>query len=464
MNMKKKKLILILAVLAVFLTAAAAALTMAADSKSQEENQVMAAGKTYAADSEFLDLRGENLSPAEFEALSGRLPQCRILWDVPFQGSRIPSNTEKLKVSSLSEEDAAMLGYFPDLKEMDAVACRDYAVIMELLEKRPRCYIQYGVEIGSRFLDRNTEQITLQSGESSAEELMERIPYLKKLRKIRLEEPVIPAEKLRELMKTYPQIAFSWSKTIFGERLESNTEFLDLSGQKFPSLAEVKNQLAYLPQLKQADMLDCGFSNPEMRKFRDEVRSEYKVVFNVQVGSMNLRTDIQDFFPDRDHGKVKNADTDNLRYCEDLICVDVGHLGYSKVDWVEGTPHLKYLIMSDSGVFDLTPLGQLQELEFLELFMTGVVDTSPLVNCKGLRDLNLCRAPLGDITPLTKMVWLEKLWVSHCPINPEERRRLSKSLPNTHIEFDEYYSTWGGWRDMPRYFEMRDILKVPYMR
>lgn len=461
----KKKWLVILLVLAVLVTAATAVTAVAAVKCHRQENhQIMIDGQVYERDAEALDLRGKNISLAEFEAISGEMPQCKILWDVPFQGDRIPSNTETLTVSSLTEEDAAMLGYFPDLREMDAMACRDYDVLLEVLEKRPRCQIRYGVEIGSQFLDRDTKSITLSEGESSGKELMERIPCLKQLQKVRLEEPTIPAAELKKLMAAFPQIEFSWRKTIFGKKVESSLEFLDLSGNKFESLRQVQKELAYLPHLKQVDMLNCGFSNPEMRKFRDQVRHDYKVVFNVQVGTMNLRTDIKDFFPDRDHGKVTNFDTENLRYCEDLICVDVGHLGFSKIDWVEGTPHLKYLIMSDGGAADLTPLGQLQELEFLELFMTGVVDTSPLVNCKGLRDLNLCRAPLGDITPLTKMKWLEKLWVSHCPLNPQERQRLYSSLPNTHIEFDEFYSTWGGWRDMPRYFEMRDILKAPYMR
>ena len=459
--MKKKWLVLLL-VLAVLVTAATA--VAAVKLHRQENNQIMIDGQAYNKDAESLNLRGKELSIAEFEAISGEMPQCQILWDVPFQGSRIPSSTEILTVSSLTEEDAALLGYFPNLREMDAMACRDYDILQEVLEKRPRCRIRYEVEIGSQLLDRDTNAITLSEGESSGDELMERIPCLKELRKIRLEEPEISAADLRKLMDAFPQIEFSWRKTIFGKKVESSIEFLDLSGKKFKSLQEVQRQLAYLPNLKQVDMLNCGFTNPEMRKFRDQVRNDYKVVFNVQVGTMDLRTDIKDFFPDRDHGKVRNSDTENLRYCEDLICVDVGHLGFSNIDWVEGTPHLKYLIMSDGGAADLTPLGQLQELEFLELFMTGVVDTSPLVNCKGLRDLNLCRAPLGDITPLTKMKWLEKLWVSHCPLDPEERQQLRSSLPNTHIEFDEFYSTWGGWRDMPRYFEMRDILKAPYMR
>ena len=462
---KKTKVLVILLALAVLVTAATAvtAVVLLKGSR-QEKTQIMIDGQACDRDAEILDLRGKNISPAEFEALSGELPQCRILWDVPFQGGSIPSNTETLTVSALTEEDAAMLGYFPDLREMDALDCRDYEVLLEVLEKWPRCHVRYGVEIGSQVLDRDTEAITLSEGESSLEELMERIPCLKELQKVRLEEPAIAASGLRKLMETFPQIEFSWSKTIFDKKEESSLEFLDLSGRKFASLLQVQKALAYLPNLKQVDMLNCGFSNPEMRKFRDQVRDEYKVVFNVQVGTMDLRTDIRDFFPDRDHGKVRNFDTENLRYCEDLICVDVGHLGFSKIDWVEGTPHLKYLIMSDGGAADLTPLGQLQELEFLELFMTGVVDPSPLVNCKALRDLNLGVTPLGNIKPLLEMTWLDNLWLNRTPVTREERRILAEHLPNTHLEFDEYFPTWGGWRDMPSYFNMRDVLGVPYMR
>ena len=420
--------------------------------------------RAYPAHAETLDLRGSGISQDHFEMLSGRLPECRILWDVPFQGKTFPSTTESLQVDHLSQEDVDQLRYFPELKNMDALACRDYEMIKKVLEKRPGCHLSYQVMIGNQVLPPDAEQLRLTAGESSGEELAERLPLLEKLQSIRLEEPEIPAEELLALMDAYPYIHFSWSKTVFGKKLESSVDFLDLSGMKFNSLDEVREQAAYLPGLKQIDMLNCGFANQDMRVFRDQMRSRYKVVWNVQVGTMDLRTDIRDFFPDRDHGKVQNFDTDNLRYCEDLTCVDVGHLGFSKIDWVEGTPHLKYLIMSDGGANDLTPLGQLQELEFLELFMTGVVDTAPLLNCKALRDLNLSRAPLGDITPLTKMTWLEKLWVTHCPLNLEERALLRSSLPDTYIEMDEYFSANGGWRDMPRYFEMRDILRVPYMR
>ena len=463
--MQKRKTVIALAAAVLVLTGAAWALTsMAIREQKKEDSHVVVEGISYDTDAEQLDLRDREISRNQYEELCGKLPACEILWNVPFQGNMVPSDTESLTVTELTQEDAAMLGYFPELCEMDAKDCRDYDILMMLLEKRPRCRIHYNVELGGRLFEEDTEEISLAAGESSGEELLKNLTYLKKLKKVHLEEPEISAEQLRKLTETYPCISFSWDKTLFDQKLSSSTEFLDLSGRSFESLSEVQKQTEYLPALKQVDMLNCGFSNEEMKAFRDQMRNRCKIVFNVQVGSMDLRTDVLTFFPDRDHGKVRNKDTYNLRYCEDLVCVDVGHLGFSDVDWVEGTPHLKYLIMSDGGAWDLTPLGQLQELEFLELFMTGVADTSPLVTCKALKDLNLCRAPLGDITPLTQMPWLEKLWVSHCPLSTEERELLKESLPNTHIEFDEYYSTWGGWRDMPRYFDMRDVLGVPYMR
>ena len=459
MTKKNKTVIALTAVLAVL--AAAAALLML---QNRGRQFVFVEDTAYPADAEYLDLRGTGISQQHYEALCGKLPECQVLWDVPFQGKTLPSDTESITVTTLSAEDVQQLGYFPNLREMDARDCRDYENIMLVLEKRPRCQVDYQVEIGGRLYGKQTREIDLSSGESSGQELLQRLAYLPELQKVHLDEPLIPAAELGKLLETYGKIAIDWDKTLFGSRHNSGEEFLDVSGMHFDHIVEVMKQAAYLPNLKQLDMLDSGFSNETMKTFRDQVRDHYKVVFNVRVGSMNLRTDIKDFFPDRDHGKVRPWQTYNLRYCEDLICVDVGHLGFKDLDWVAGTPHLKYLIMSDGAVQDLTPLGQLQELEFLELFMTGVVDTTPLLTCRSLRDLNLGVTPLGDLTPLTQMTWLEKLWVNRTPINAAEQKLLRESLPATYLEFEEYYPTWGGWRDMPRYFDMRDALRAPYMR
>ena len=465
MRNAKKKCIAILAAAAVITAAAAGVTAFAARRQSgPEEGYVQVEDAVYPRNAEQLDLRGKKITLPHYEELCGKLPECQVLWDVPFQGGTVPSTTEILTVSALTEKDADLLGYFPELRVLDASQCRDYEILMKIRDKRPRCAVSYNVDIGNQTIPWNAVEISLSSGESSGEELMQRLPYLTELQHVHMEEPEISADQLEKLMEAFPKIRFDWVKTVFGQQMKSDVTFLDLSGKKFSSLQEVAEQTAYLPGLTQVDMLNCGFSNEEMKAFRDQMRDRYKVVWNVDVGSMDLRTDVLTFFPDRDHGKVKDNETYNLRYCEDLLCIDVGHLGFSNVDWAVGTPHLKYLIMSDGGTADLTPLGQLQELEFLELFMTGVVDTSPLLNCRALRDLNLCRAPLGDITPLTKMTWLDKLWVSHCPLSTQERELLKESLPNTHIEFDEFFSTWGGWRDMPRYFDMRDVLGVPYMR
>jgi pyruvate,orthophosphate dikinase len=58
-------------------------------------------------------------------------------------------------------------------------------------------------------------------------------------------------------------------------------------------------------------------------------------------------------------------------------------------DFVAFMPHLKYLILADTKVTDLTPLTGLKELAFLELFMLDIKDYAPLESLTGLEDLNL---------------------------------------------------------------------------
>ena len=44
----------------------------------------------YPKNAQELDLQGTGISIEHYEMLQAQLPQCRILWDVPFQGGELP--------------------------------------------------------------------------------------------------------------------------------------------------------------------------------------------------------------------------------------------------------------------------------------------------------------------------------------------------------------------------------------
>ena len=49
--------------------------------------------RLYPKNAASMDLREEDVSIAHYEALHQKLPKCKILWNVPFQNGKLPSDT-----------------------------------------------------------------------------------------------------------------------------------------------------------------------------------------------------------------------------------------------------------------------------------------------------------------------------------------------------------------------------------
>ena len=116
---------------------------------------------------------------------------------------------------------------------------------------------------------------------------------------------------------------------------------------------------------------------------------------------------------------------------------------------------------------DITPIGELQELTYLEMFWTKCEDISPLQNCKALTDLNIsyiyCR-PAKCLETLVNMPQLERLWYCGNNLNAEQLEELQTALPDTEMYLAAHGEPTGStWREHPHYFEMRDFFGMYYM-
>ena len=94
-------------------------------------------------------------------------------------------------------------------------------------------------------------------------------------------------------------------------------------------------------------------------------------------------------------------------------------------------------------------------------------DISPLVNCRKLQDLNIsyiyCKSDKAYDT-LRQMPWLERLWYCGNAMSKAQVEDLRALMPQCEMYLEPHAeSTGGGWRDHPRYYEMRDIFGMYYM-
>jgi len=222
------------------------------------DNHVFVEGTAYPIGAQSLDLREEDISFEHYDSLRDQLPGCDILWNVPFQGGKHSSDTEKLTISALTEADIEVLEvYFADLKTVDATACHDYAILETLMERLPNLEVSYGVSLGGQTYAPQITDIVLSNGEYDFVTLMENLVYLRQLTAVKLRMPELTTEQLEELQETYANITFTCTAEILGQEYETDTTELDLSALTSDGVPGVLEKLPLLPGLAYVNLMDA---------------------------------------------------------------------------------------------------------------------------------------------------------------------------------------------------------------
>ena len=226
--------------------------------------------------------------------------------------------------------------------------------------------------------------------------------------------------------------------------------------------------MPYFSRLEKVIMSNCGIPDEEM----DALNKKYediRFVWTVKVGGYELRTDITNFIATKDpKGYIHDRHTGPLKYCTDLVGLDLGHNFITDISFVQYMPKMKYFIVAENPVVDLSPLAELEELVFLEIFLTLPTDLSPLLEIESLRDLNLCHTYTVDgdhaYEVLSQMTWLERLWYSGHAMSSAQTKALAEDLPGVELMLKRgQESVCGNWRYGQHYYDMRDIFGMYYM-
>ena len=410
-----------------------------------------------------IDLRGTGLRCEEYEQVKSWFPEAEILWDIPLQGEFFDMDTKELTVTALTAEDIPVLNYFTKLEAVSGEECEDYETMDLLRQQRPDLKVSYKVPLGDKWYSYDTKGL-IASGEQ-VEELFEIIPYLPELANLKLKEPMAPADRVLALREAYPQVSICWSIDLAGMQVEDSVEQLDLTGIPL-TVEQIEEVLPYLPNLTFVDMTDCGISNEEMDALNRR-HENIKIVWTVDIGPyFRLRTDATYFMPSKEGIHINDEIIYNLRYCTDMVAIDLGHKEITNIDFVAYMPHLKYLLLCETLITDLTPLTGLKELVFLELFLTYPEDLSPLVTLTALEDLNL-HYVRGDTNIIAQMTWLKNLWWGYNAQAGaqwgQQQQMLREAIPGCNFNFTSFSSTGEGWRELPNYYAQRDIFGMYYM-
>lgn len=514
-SVKNKKL-LVIALLALLLVAVLVGLVW------HMNHYKMVDFKFYPKDAQALDLREEEITVKHFDKLRRQLPGCEIRWNVPFQDTYYDSEITELTVNHLTETDLKRLAYFEKLKVLDARSCTDYSLLLNLRTGRPDLNMLYNIPLDGTSYDQDSASVELSgltaeelsllpcltkldtvivkaggSGENLellqdyckenrlafcisagstilpedaqqvriegiTEEDLSLLEFLPQLKSVHLIEPAASAEAVLAFQSQRSDLTVTWEKTVCGVLCSNETVDVDLSEQTVPSIEAVEQGLAYFPNVKSVFLGEPGIDNEQIAAYRERSQDKYKVVWVVDLsGRMKVRTDIDNFMPSRDGwGYVRDHEVDNIRYCEDLICIDLGHMGIKDVSFLEPLVNLEYLILAHTEVQYINGIENCKKLKFLELDWSCIRDLSPLVGCTALEDLNIGNT-WPDITPVLQMTWLKNLYMIYG--SGGDAWKASQALPNTRVVASGNATVGSGWRKLPNYYAMRDILGMYYM-
>lgn len=254
--------------------------------------------------------------------------------------------------------------------------------------------------------------------------------------------------------------------SFLGLQIPVTAETVDLGKNVVSDYTALCAFLDQLPNLKQLDMFETKISRTNIEMLAERY-PQVKFGWTMRVGDHLVRTDATAFstLHNNQSQEHTSADFSVLKYCTELLALDIGHNQVTDISFLSDMTQLRVLIIACNKVEDISPLANLTNLEYLEVFKNKIRDISPLENLTNLIDLNICFNYVKDWTPLENLTQLERLWVYNSnnymetdPISKDVVRTLKAALPNTYLDSTSY-STNGGWREHERYQIVYNMFK-----
>lgn len=396
------------------------------------------------------------------KALEQRRPKLTVDYDIVLGDQEFSRTSREITLDNIAEEEISRLAFLEQLK---TVTVQGGGSTKNFQALQSYCHdhgIDFRVELGGKGVADNTKNLTI---ENVTEDELSLLPLMGDMTALNLVNPQASPETVFSLQTAYPSVKVNWEIHIGDQTISPEETDVDLSEVEVESLEQVEKAMSYLPNVKTLFMGEQDISHDDMAAFRDRVRDQYKVVWYIRFGDSNpIRTDITYFMPGRDGKRDGIYFTDktsyNLRYCEDLISVDVGHLGVSDVSWVATLTNLEYLILAHTSVQYIDGIENCKKLKFLELDWSGIRTLDPLKGCTALEDLNIGNT-WPDVSALKEMPWLKNIYMIFG--SGKDAYELAQALPDTRVVASGDRTVGSGWRTLPNYYAMRDALHAEYM-
>ena len=450
------------------------------------ENHIFVEGAAYPKGAQSIDLRDKDISFLHHDTIKANLPDCYILWNVPFQGSKVPSDTQSLVVSSLTQEDVSVIvTYFPYLRTLDASECGEYALLESLMEKRPEIAVTYQVSLGSKKVDPGSVSLELEPQDYDYDILMENLAHLPNLTSVKLRMPEITTEQVDALRQAYESVTFTCTAQILGQEYDTETTELDLTALTADGVEEVAQKLVLLPGLTYVNLEGAPLEKSHVKllmeaapnvvfnysfdffgttvstadeevslknvKIGDENESEIRLTLDLLTNckrfvldscdmSSEVMAKIRDDYRDRTKvvwrvwfgaGGSSLTDAQIVRAVYDLVDDNCSALYYLEDARYMDIGHNEWLDACDF-------VAGMKSLEYVIISGAPIKSLEPFRNCKNLKFLEVAFCEyLEDASPLAECTKLEMLNISNTHIvdlSPLDKLPLTNLVARRWLE------------------------------
>lgn len=282
-------------------------------------------------------------------------------------------------------------------------------------------------ELTEKYLDLSTMTADDISSVSEALTQMSDLAEINLLNEEGVTELTLP--DVAALREAAPDAHFDYVFDLFGKSISTEDTEVTYVKQNIGNDGEeeIRNALSVLDKCEYFLLDDCGIDDEIM----DSIRSDFpdtKVVWRIHVGTRSALTDDQVIR--MTHG-INDTMTGPLKYCHDVVYMDLGHdAGITDISFIE-MPLLECIILSDAKMTDITPLANCPNLTWVELvYCDRVKDITPITGLESVKYINISYSGIRDITPLYDMN-LDRLCMISIGVSNDTLEEYRESHPDT---------------------------------
>lgn len=367
--------------------------------------------------------------------------------EIEFSSASFGANSESLSLT-IQPHEFELLEGFTQLKTLDLSGSTCYEEIETFRKANPDISVYYKVNLGGHAIPFDATELDLASlGIESLEELSGVIGHFPFLKTVKLSSEIpYNISELKSLSIAANGAALDYSFDYYGRHITLLDSMLEYDKVYFgpEALGEIRNLISIMPNLEYLKLADAGISNEDMYALKTEFPN-VKIVWRVYFGEyMHCLTDEETI---RAIFKLNDKNCHDLKYCEDVKYMDIGHNSYLwNTEFIKHMPKLEILILSGSPFTDTSFLAHTPNLQFLEfVWCSYVSDISPIVNCKKLEYLNLSYNKVTDLSPLDELP-LKRFMFLSSKIDKTKQEEFIAKHPDCWTNFYGENPYFVGWR------------------